>query len=232
MRFGKHVRTGPKRKIIVPLEIFHKLYAYIQACEGEISGFGKTKVEEKGKEIHITLIDVMIFKQEVHSAHTSLRGEDLARWYVDLARADEDPTKWNCWWHSHNDFGVFFSHEDRETIDKLCKESKLYSICMNKKADVIARYDENAASVDEDVEVTVDYHIPKALTQACKEEVAKKVKFVESPIMTSITSLHRPLPSYGPNVTKKDIDDRFVNYFGKTMQVPGGEVKDDEIWPL
>lgn len=179
MRFGSSYSMTPKEsgiKIILPIPVYHKMLAYAQASEGEISGFGRTRTEKKRGKTIVTITDVRIFKQTVTEAHTELDKSGLAKFIVDLVKIGEKPQKWNLWWHSHHDFSVFFSSIDTGTIDDLSKNSRLYSICINKKGELVGRVDEKGKELG-DAEVIVDRFINPRLIASCRKEVKDKVKF-------------------------------------------------------
>lgn len=122
-------------------EVFQKMHAYAQMSKGEISGFGKTRTTKTEGAINVEILDVRIFKQVVNPAHTELDREALADFYFSLLKSEEDPANWNLWWHSHHNFSVFFSGEDNSTISKLSNDSTLYSICINKRGQMVGRSD-------------------------------------------------------------------------------------------
>ena len=164
-------------KIFLPLHIYHKMLGYALASEGEISGFGKVKETLRSGITNFQVTEIRIFRQVVEATHTRLHKEFLAKFIVELANEEEDPSEWNCWWHSHNDFGVGFSGIDDNTIEDLCKNSSLVSICINKAGDLAGRFDEKGKSEDDDVPVIIEQLISPDLLKACKAEVKRKVKF-------------------------------------------------------
>lgn len=179
MRFGGSYSMAPKEsnvKIILPIPVYHKMLAYAQASEGEISGFGRTRTETKRGKTVVTITDVRIFKQTVTEAHTELDKDGLAKFIVELIKLGEKPQRWNLWWHSHHDFSVFFSSVDTGTIDALSKNSRLYSICINKKGELTGRVDNRGKELG-DADVIVDRFINPKLIASCRKEVKDKVKF-------------------------------------------------------
>lgn len=134
----------------VPVKIRAKAYAkmvcYCQAVGTEISGFGKTVVtkDANDKVTLIEVVDVMIFKQECTGGYTELNQDALSNFLYELAKANENPADWNLWWHTHNDFGVFWSGVDDTNITRLIETFHpefLLSTCINKKCDLISRID-------------------------------------------------------------------------------------------
>ena len=174
-------------KIILPIPVYHKMLAYTQASPGEISGFGRTRTTKKGKKTIVTITDVRIFTQTIGSAETNLDKKSLAKFIVELSKVGERPQRWNLWWHSHNDFQVFFSGVDTGTISELTSKKKedafLYSVCINKHGDLVGRVDAKDKELGE-AEVVVDKFLNPKLVAACEKEVKEKVTFVKPTVVT------------------------------------------------
>ncbi len=166
----------PEVKFNLPLPVFQKMLSYARASKGEISGFGKTRIRKKGNVKIITILDVKIFRQTVSSGYTDLSAEALTDHYVSLVTNKENPKHWNLWWHSHNDFNVFFSSIDTNTIADLSKRSELFSICINKNGEIIGRYDKLGELVSE-ATIEINYPVDIKIEKACKEEVKEKISY-------------------------------------------------------
>lgn len=192
-----YITKKETHQIYLPLATYHKMLGYALASEGEISGFGRVTTAVKDKVTIFTVEDVRIFKQKVSSVHTSLDNEALSRFVVELAQEDIEPSDWNCWWHSHYDFNTFFSATDSTTIDKLCKNSSLVSICINQDGDLSGRFDQNGKEVCDDIKIIVEQEIADDLLKACKEEVKEKVKFERIKSIRTYKPVE-PLPSFEP----------------------------------
>ena len=95
--FGRKfkVNASPDVRIILPQHVYHKMWAYAKVSDGEISGFGRTKVVRHQSETIVTILDVRIFKQVVNPVHTELDKEALADFYYSLVKEGENPGKWN-----------------------------------------------------------------------------------------------------------------------------------------
>lgn len=186
----KHAKWFDHReqRLVLTEQAFKKMFVYCKAAPGEISGFAKTEFLQEDKsegefggrkfsQDHpaILITDVRIFEQECTSGGTHLNMNDLTKFYVDLIRSKEKPELWNCWWHTHNDFGVFFSGTDTNTIEKLSASSLLVSICVNKMGDMTARMDENGKLV-RNLKPVILPNMDSRLSKLCIEEVKLKVK--------------------------------------------------------
>ena len=216
MHFPEFLAQGTDTTIHLSQEIYDKMLAYTQASKGEISGWGKTKVTKDayGDKI-VTIVDIRLFKQRVQSVHTSLDGEALTKFYIEMANTDENMSHWNHWWHSHNDMPAGFSSIDDDTIKKL-KPKVLYSTCINKTGDIVGRVDTHEGVETEDVEVRVERTIDVNLQKACAIEVKEKVKYEEGFIRVI----------QNPQVTRamKDYIKRFRTYhnrgWGENVNLP------------
>jgi proteasome lid subunit RPN8/RPN11 len=159
-----------RMKIAFTYEAYSKMLHYTRATNGEISGFGKIKVS--GDTCLIT--DVRIFKQECTEGSTVMDKEALGNFVLELAQAEEPPEEWKLWWHSHNDFGVFFSGIDDATARELSERGVVFSVCVNKKGKMAGRVDERG-QVEESIDVEV---IPRpSLYEECAREVKSKVSY-------------------------------------------------------
>jgi hypothetical protein len=167
---------GREMNIQLPLHVYQRMLSFARVSEGEISGFARTKLIFKKDLTQVTVLDAQIFKQKVNSVHTTLHGDDLTAWYLHLVKEKQNPAEWNLWWHSHGTMTAFFSGEDEATIAKLSKSSKLYSICINAKGDMVGRIDKNGKLVSE-LKIEVESLISNSMLQACKLEVQQKVTY-------------------------------------------------------
>jgi len=127
--------------ILIPVKIYQKLRAYVEATPYEISGLGKIKKQGQT----ITIEEIKIFRQYVTGVETTLDRGELAKFYDELIQKGEDLGDWKLWWHSHADMQVFFSSTDTATIEDFDNETQndnwMLSIVTNKKSELLARID-------------------------------------------------------------------------------------------
>lgn len=122
---------------------FDKLQTYINECPHEVGG--KARVLRKSD--HFLITDVVILHQEAGAVHTTIEGEDDARFIEEVVLAHNDtPGNWRCWWHSHVNMEAYFSvHEDVPTIHKMKEQLPdlpwQVSIVGNKRGEFRVRYD-------------------------------------------------------------------------------------------
>lgn len=153
-----------------------KMDAYIQLCELEVSGLGTVRQMEGGS---FLVEDVFLLDQECSAASTVLDDEALAVFYTNWIRRDLDTSLLRLWWHSHCDFGVFWSGVDTANIDRLMGDADwLVSIVGNKRGQFRTRLDSKVPvrlSVDE---LSLSVLVPPDLKTrtACSAELKKKVR--------------------------------------------------------
>lgn len=165
--------TGASPRLRVGISVWEKIYHWVQASPGEISGFGKV---EKTGVCTYDVVDVRIFEQVVTGAHTTINADTIAKFMMELITANEKPELWNLWWHSHNTFAVGWSGEDNNTIDDLCETCpELLSMCVNKYGDSTGRHDTSKKKIFMPISIFPDRE-KCAVKRACKAEVKRKVK--------------------------------------------------------
>ena len=148
---------------------FKCLMYYARAAKGEVSGFGRTVKD--GKDIFVS--EVLLFKQECSSGGTTLNAKALADFVLQLIQTGRDPSEYKLWWHTHNDFGVFWSGTDEATAKELSKKTQIYSVCVNKNGEIIGRVDNQ----DRKASMPVAFRfIDRKLEQRCIKEVKDKVE--------------------------------------------------------
>jgi hypothetical protein len=149
------------------------MLSYTRAAKGEISGFGKIEVVDGPPDFSARITDIKIFEQECTSGETILTTDILTKFYLDTVTAGEDPSAWKLWWHSHNDFNVFFSGRDEHSI-KITKREYLLSTCINKKGDIVGRFD-SASQIEKEAPIVIEHVIDPKLIEECTAEVNQKV---------------------------------------------------------
>ncbi len=169
-------------KILIPVEYYQKLRAYVTSLRYEISGLGKILKNAAGNEFLIE--DLRIFRQVVSPGNTILDKRALGRFYDDLVKEGEDMTKWRLWWHSHGNDNTFWSTTDIQTIEDFNTEQEMenyiLSIVTNISGKMLSRID-----VFEPARVTVenlDFEIVfdnKKIEDEAFAEVVEKVKTAE-----------------------------------------------------
>ena len=160
--------------IQIDWEVYQKMVFYCMTAPGEISGFGKAdRVRVYDKSMYY-MKDIRLLAQKCTSAHTSMDMSGLSSFIIQLDKEKDNIGNWRVWWHTHNDFGVFFSGEDEATIKKLCAKRHLISICINKLGEMTARFD--IGNVTRKLTVVCVPPSIGGVYRDCVQEVQKKVK--------------------------------------------------------
>jgi len=123
--------------LILSKKAYLKLKYFVKNTPGEISGMGRVVVENNS----FVVKDLDIFEQECSGAFTELKEKAMAKFLYEKTKANEDVSEYHLWWHSHNDFGVFWSGTDEKTIETTTSNSFLVSIVANKKGEMLSRLD-------------------------------------------------------------------------------------------
>lgn len=158
------------------------MHYYCKFAPGEVSGFGKTKFIDDDT---ILVTDLILLKQKCSPSHTSLEEEALHQFIFDLAKKGESPEDWRLWWHTHNDFAVFWSHIDNENIKRIQDAfgGKLISTCINKKGNIIGRIDEDNTTEKLAISIEPTYFREK-WSKRCQRRIKKLVEETEDTIHT------------------------------------------------
>src|SRR4051812_46170542 len=118
-----------KPSLMISRLIFAKLMHWIDKAPGEIGGMGIISFDEENNFFWIR--DVYLVKQEVTSASTDLDATALGQLEYELHK-NKITGNLNFWWHSHVNMGVFWSSQDKETINELGSKGFCVATVFNK----------------------------------------------------------------------------------------------------
>ncbi len=161
-------------RVIITLEAYRKLMAYVDLVDTEITGFADANWnDEKGC---IVVDQVYLVKQEAQATEVEMDEEKIAEFTVDLIKQGVTQLP-RCWWHSHVNMAVFWSGTDEGTIQDLQNDSFVLSIVVNKRREMYATlmiWKPVVLRIDDvPIEIEQEYlDIPEELIK----EVQKKVK--------------------------------------------------------
>jgi len=160
-------------KIIITEAAALKLESYVRNCDIEISGMGKTRIENN----IIYIDDVCIFKQKCTPSNTVLDMADMMGFLTELIQKGENPKDFKLWWHSHVNMGVFWSSTDVNTMENSLEFPLLVSIVTNKRGEFKARIDLNEpikiSKDDIPVEIEFSYEHDDEIIAEIKEKITK-----------------------------------------------------------
>ena len=168
-------------------EAWDKLWQYIMAVQGEISGFGHAYINSErnieSTDHSIIIEDIFIVEQESGGAHTKLKEEAIHKYLADEMRLavkeERRARKLNLWWHSHGRMGTFWSGTDTGTMDSFSNSDWKIHIVGNREQSYLCRViaykpirhdwdDVKLVPIKENQEIVVPDEI--------KNEVKEKVK--------------------------------------------------------
>lgn len=170
------------QRVVIPPRIYSEMKTYCDLAPGEISGLGKIEIKDGTARI----VAIALLEQENTAAHTEISEDTLTKFIINLARKGQSPEMWKVWWHTHHDFGTFWSGVDTGNISTLSSymQSYLLSVELNKAGSVIARLDENETEYD--LELCLErYKGYKKLQNKCSQKIKKLTK------TTSYTHLYQ-----------------------------------------
>lgn len=115
----------------IPKETFAKIMHWVNKSDKEVSGFGKVKFWKETGVFEVQ--DVYLLKQENGSAHTDIDPASLSKLLYTSREVEGDL---RFWWHSHVNMAVFWSAQDRETINELGQNGWIVASVFNKKEEI------------------------------------------------------------------------------------------------
>lgn len=162
-----------KVEVVIPEDVFAKMFAYVDAVEGEISGMGTVSV----KDGVYTVTDVWLLKQECTAASTKIEAAALADLRAEAYAQGKAPEGFQLWWHSHVNMATFWSGTDKSTMAELLVDVPwMLFIVVNKKRSIRSRveYREPFEIAFENVQTFLETKIG-CDEAAIKKEVEEKV---------------------------------------------------------
>ena len=123
----------PQFRINIDNLIYQKVMHWVNKATGEVSGLGKLTIDKDTGLIEIK--SAILLKQENTGTSTDIDGAAIAKAMYET-RNDEGHLNW--WWHSHVDFGVFWSGTDMDTIRDIGNQGFVVATVFNKKQEMLS----------------------------------------------------------------------------------------------
>lgn len=169
--------------ILITSPIKKKLDAYITVAPGEIAGLGIVSMPRP----NIFLIDdVFILRQTANGSEANLDPRAVHEMMLDWIEEGKDISTIKLQWHSHANFGVFWSVEtDIPNIEAFGNGENewMLSLVGNKHGEFLARLDifiPFRVTFDR-LALTVVNTIDEAALERARLEVSQKVQFIAPP---------------------------------------------------
>lgn len=124
-------------EIKITQKAYNKMMFWVLNAPGEVSGYGH--VERDGNSFLID--DVLILEQQNGGSHSYISEEATYRFMLMLKKRGLQNKIFRLWWHSHNDFGAFYSGTDHSQIESLANSQFNVSIVTNKMFEPRCRVD-------------------------------------------------------------------------------------------
>jgi len=120
-------------KIYLTDDVHKKYMAYMQLATGEISGIGRSTLDEH-KNVIIT--ELWLWRQECTSTTTDVIDHNaMFELVADLVGQGIPMEELNVWWHSHVDMEAFFSGTDKTTINEWVNNRYLVAVVGNRRSE-------------------------------------------------------------------------------------------------
>ena len=155
------------------LECLTKLFGYVNAVEGEVSGMG---LVEKIKDMFV-VTEIFLLKQECSFSTTEIDSEDLGKLMLELTRQGKEGNL-KLWWHSHGSMNAFWSSTDKHTARNLSGSNWMFTAVVNKEGKIKISLDVSIPfhHVADDIQVSIYDPDTSRIFEICKKEVKEKVK--------------------------------------------------------
>lgn len=177
-------------ELLIPLESYKKIMAYVDICDTEVTGFAD--VEYNPETYQFVIGEVHLVEQEAGAGHVLMDEDIMAKFNVEMIQKGATQLP-QLWWHSHVNFQASFSSIDEGTSLQLQNDTFNISLVVNKKRGMYAKMylpillplvGDQLFHVEIDplpVKVQTLYDvIPQELVDEVKEKVTVKVQTTTS----------------------------------------------------
>jgi hypothetical protein len=178
--YPKHDQVSiSKPTIYMMAEVKRRFDAYIANINEEISGLGTVELIE-GK---FVITEIFLLEQTVSGASTDLDPQAVAKFMESLLMQEGGDIKFSkikFWWHSHVNFGTFWSGQDESCISTI-SDSWFISMVGNKSGSIRIRLDLYPPAVPirivcDDLPLVVLKAEDDEFTKLIRVEISEKVK--------------------------------------------------------
>jgi hypothetical protein len=160
-------------------KIYQELLYYARNVDAEVGGLGYLTFDTENNDI--TVEEVYLLEQEVHSSECELSAEGCAKLIEERILAGEDNKLGgiNFWWHSHHTMGAFFSVTDDTTM-KEWVGPYIVALVINQKGEMkAALLTRTPIMIAGEVDVKIDWSTPKEIAVELDKAIEDKVTVVK-----------------------------------------------------
>lgn len=161
--------------LMIPLSVWQKMFAYIQACPIEVNGFGY--IDRTGPS-EFELTDVFILDQVATAASVDVTAQAINDHMYTMISEGRNTGSLRFQWHSHVNMQAYFSSTDTGNIEQFGATSDwMLSLVANKRYQFEARLDVyRPFRVWSPVEVQIIAPVEESLRDFAQAEIKAKVK--------------------------------------------------------
>lgn len=123
------MESGSPPKVVLSFKAASKIRAWTLAAPGEISGFGSLTEKVEGFNTILYVDDVWLMEQNCGQGHSTISTAGIFK-FMDRQVAPDQNVRF--WWHSHADFGLFWSGIDQATQYQLSETAHWLCLVTNK----------------------------------------------------------------------------------------------------
>jgi hypothetical protein len=132
--------------VVIEKHAWNKMHGWCKAATSEVSGWGLVYKDENGR---YKVYDVFLPRQQCSSGYTDIDDDAASKLRFKKFKQNKIPLNhWRFWWHTHYNFGTFWSGTDNATVEKLLlkgghatQDEFLISLVINQKGDWLLRAD-------------------------------------------------------------------------------------------
>lgn len=163
-------------KVVINEDVYQKVMYWIKKAPGEVSGMGKVIFDPIKNEFRV--VTAYLLKQKNTGSSTEIDAADIGKL---LFQTRNDPGELRWWWHSHVNFGTFWSTTDMTTIRELGGQGWILATVLNKKEDRLSAFCQAAPCflfVDK-LDTSIDRRLDTELEKRWAEEYDTKCEVVQ-----------------------------------------------------
>lgn len=120
---------------------WERMHGWCKAASSECSGMGLAYIDHAEK--RIVVYDVFFPKQYCSPGYTEIDDRAQGKLVYRLHKQNVDPTHFRFWWHTHYNFGTFWSGTDDNNAQNLAATNGEWelSLVINQKGEFLCRFD-------------------------------------------------------------------------------------------
>jgi len=169
-------------QLVIPIEVWQKMMAYVINCPTEVNGFGILELNDYNQ---FTLVDVFITDQVASAGDVQVDPLVVSQAMSEVMGLGYQSKQMSFQWHSHVKMQARFSTTDTENIDNW-PGNRLISLVVNKFGEFECRLDlyQDGLRVAIPLVPTLVTTIPAAVMMDTARQISQKVKPRKSGVLS------------------------------------------------